>query len=77
MSIPKQKKSDMHLHEYLYKNKIKHEDFARQIGVSRSTLHRIMTGEMDPRLSIVKKIEKATNGEVSAQDIQIKENLDM
>ncbi len=35
-----------------------------------------MTGEMDPRLSIVKKIENATNGEVSAQDIQVQDNLD-
>lgn len=66
-------KKIMNLREYLFRKKIKHEDFAKQIEVSRKTLYSIMNGRMDPRLSVVRRIEKMTHGEVLAQDIQIKE----
>lgn len=65
----------MNLREYLFRKKIKHEDFAKQIEVSRKTLYSIMNGRMDPRLSVVRKIEKMTHGEVLAQDIQVKEPI--
>lgn len=58
----------MDLHEYLYKNDINHVDFSKMIGVSRSTLHRLMTGQWDPPLSILLKIEKVTKDRVKIAD---------
>ena len=59
----------MNLREYLFKKKIKHEDFAKKVGINRSTLHRIMSGISDPSLSLATKIVKATKGQVSYEEI--------
>jgi DNA-binding XRE family transcriptional regulator len=61
----------MHLQQYLFKKKIHLGDFAKSIGVSRKTLYMIVNGKTDPRLSIVRKIEELTHGQVTAKDIEI------
>lgn len=66
----------MHLQQYLFKKKINQEDFARSLGVTRKTLYLILNGKMDPRLSTVRKIEKLTDGEVTANDIEIPTDLE-
>ena len=66
----------MNLREYLFKKKIKHEDFAKKVGVARSTLHRIMIGKSDPSLSLAIKIVNATKGQVTYEEIATPEDLD-
>jgi DNA-binding XRE family transcriptional regulator len=66
----------MNLREYLFKKKIKHEDFAKKLGIARSTLHRVMTGDSDPSLSLATKIVKETKGQVSYEEIVTPEDLD-
>ena len=66
----------MDLNEYLVKYRINHEEFAKKLGMTRKTLYFLTIGKTDPRLSVVRKIEKATNGQVTAADFPIKEELE-
>ncbi|MGK5595633.1 MAG: helix-turn-helix domain-containing protein [Parachlamydiaceae bacterium] len=45
----------MDLDYYLFKNKIKREDFAKTIGINRRTLYHIIKGTGNSRISTVKK----------------------
>lgn len=81
MQHKKQSKKDSEelfsLREYLFKKKIKLDDFAKKVGVNRSTLHRIMKGESDPSLSIAIKIVKATQNKVSYEKLCDIEDLEV
>lgn len=66
----------MNLHEYLRIMKIKREDFAKRLGMTRKSLYYLMEGKADPKLSLVRKIIRETNGKVSYEDIIIEEDLD-
>ena len=67
----------MDLHKYLRMNKIRQVDFAKDMGITQKTLYMLMSGKMDPRLSLIRKIEKATNYEVTSADLLSKEEKDM
>jgi transcriptional regulator with XRE-family HTH domain len=45
------------------------EEFAQKIGVSLMALNRYERGIRQPRLDIAIRIEKATNGEVTVEDL--------
>lgn len=66
----------MHLRKYLFEKKIKHEDFAKKVGINRITLYRIMSGISDPSLSLAIKIVKATKGNVTYEEIASPEDLE-
>jgi transcriptional regulator with XRE-family HTH domain len=57
----------MRLQEYLASNSISRADFAQQIGVSVESVRRYLCGRV-PEPSVMCKIIKATDGEVSAND---------
>lgn len=59
----------MQLLEYLYQNFETPRSFGSKIGVkSPATIYRYIQGTRFPCTRILKKIEKATNGEVTAND---------
>lgn len=58
----------MKLKEYLRANNIRPEDFAKSLGFSRGGVLKWISGERFPRPLIIAKIERATNGEVTAND---------
>jgi len=58
----------MKLKNYLQENQIKPSIFAGQLGVSPSTITRLLKGERTPRIGLVAQIAKATNNAVSFSD---------
>lgn len=58
----------MELNIWLKMNKIKNKDFAKEIGVSPVSLCRWVKNKRSPHIKFLHKIEKITNGEVSARD---------
>lgn len=58
----------MKLSKYLAANKIKPATFARQIKVHRSSVTRFCSGDRKPDLETLEKIDRATNGQVTARD---------
>ena len=68
----------MKLEEYLRFNNIKQHTFAKSLGVSQGHINSMIKGKREPSVSLAKKIEKATNGEVSVVellDIKIPEGI--
>jgi DNA-binding transcriptional regulator YdaS (Cro superfamily) len=59
----------MDLKEYLNDSLIPYSAFARKAGISPSTLDNIIYRHKDMKLSIAMKIEKASNGKVTCQDL--------
>ncbi len=59
----------MLLKEYLTLNKISVCQFSRYTDISLPTLHNIVRGRKDIRLSTAMTIEKATHGKVTCQDL--------
>lgn len=57
------------LASYLDRKKMTYKEFAALCGVSPSYLCRIATGERVPRIDVMRKIEKATKGDVSMKDM--------
>ena len=45
------------------------EEFARKVGISLMSLNRYERGVRQPRLDIALRIERATNGEVTVEDL--------
>ncbi|MBK1859369.1 helix-turn-helix domain-containing protein [Cerasicoccus arenae] len=61
----------MELATYLIENHLTPVEFARAIGVkSRSTIPRYLSGERMPTGAIVRRIETATGGKVTARDLR-------
>lgn len=58
----------MNLRPYLDENKISPAEFAKTIKVEPASVHRYLTGERIPRLEILERIVRATNGTVQAND---------
>jgi transcriptional regulator with XRE-family HTH domain len=58
----------MKLKEYLSTKKIKHTDFAADLGVSQVTVTRYVNGERKPSLSMALKIEDITKRKVRVSD---------
>jgi len=58
----------MKLDTYLSENKIRPTAFAASIGVSPSTITRVLKRERSPGFDLVMKIKAATDGAVAADD---------
>lgn len=59
----------MTLDEYLNKHSIKPLQFAKTAGLrGKATVYRYISGEITPRKENMKRIQLATNGEVTAND---------
>ena len=59
----------MKLKNYLLKNEISQVEFAKRLGLSRSTFHRYMTGTRTMPLTVAVKIEKLTKGKVTCKSL--------
>lgn len=58
----------MTLAEYLKLNELTHDDFARESGVPRPTITRLVKPGARPDWKNIEAIRKATNGKVSPND---------
>lgn len=58
----------MKLADWLRSNKKSDGWLAEQVGRDRSVITRIKNGQIDPPASVVDKIERITNGDVTAAD---------
>lgn len=59
----------MQLTTYLEKKGLTPTDFAKQIGVHRSSVVRFCAGTRRPNLATAARIEKATGGKVTTDDL--------
>ena len=59
----------MTLAEYLDKNNIRREDFAKEIGVSQAYISMLCHRKHDPSLSVIMRIKDATKDAVLAEDL--------
>jgi len=58
----------MKLRDWLEKEGISGNEFARRLGVAKATVSRYATDDRIPRPAILRRIHDETNGEVSAPD---------
>jgi len=65
----------MSLDEYLWRNKISRTDFAKLLGVSRSHLQQILSGNRNASIKLAKKIEEVTQGKVSKEEMLFPEEF--
>ncbi len=56
----------MDLRFYMFKNKLKNQEFCKVIGCDRSILSQIVNGKYVPSKKLAIRIEEATNGNVKA-----------
>jgi plasmid maintenance system antidote protein VapI len=59
----------VNLRDYLYHNRISVTEFAKNIDYSRGHLTSIINGKLRPSKKLARQIEKATNGEVKAEEL--------
>jgi transcriptional regulator with XRE-family HTH domain len=59
----------MNLKDYLYKQRVEYEDFAKVIGVSKGHLQNIISGTRFASRKLCSKIELHTAGEVTLKDL--------
>lgn len=59
----------MQLAEYLFRHRIKQTEFAKRVGVSRVHLGEILRGRRRPSISLARRIEHSTSGEVSKEEL--------
>jgi transcriptional regulator with XRE-family HTH domain len=59
----------MNIRAYLKKSGKTHAEFAKSLGVTRDAVSRWLAKDRYPRRTMVKKIERITNGDVTLQDI--------
>lgn len=64
----------MNLDEYLFRHKISKTEFAKLIGVSRTYIHDIIARRRTPRPPLAKKIEEATRGKVTRNELLFPED---
>ena len=57
------------LKEYLFYKQKSVTDFAKEMMVSRSYMNKIVLGKTNPSRLLAKEIERATNGQVTAEDL--------
>lgn len=58
----------MKLSDYLAERKLKPSQFAGMLGVTPSTLSRILRGHRKPSIALASKIDRETRGMVSVHD---------
>ena len=59
----------MELRDYLHYKRINLKDFASMCGYSRVHMHLVKINQVKPGAKMVRKIEDATNGEVTRYDL--------
>ena len=59
----------MKLGKYLKKQEITQKKFAEMVDVARPLITQIISGTKNPSLFLAKRIEKATNGMVTTDDL--------
>ena len=64
----------MKLDEWLFRNRMKQIDFARLIEISRVHLGEIVRNKRIPSVKIAKKIEQATEGKVTKEELLFPED---
>lgn len=58
----------MKLAQWLKQSGTRRGEFARQIGVTASAVSQLCNDAFQPRLSVLREIEKATDGAVTTRD---------
>lgn len=61
--------SRMTLNQWLAERQMRPAQFAREAKVGPSTIHRILTGERKPGLSLAARIERLTDGKVTCREL--------
>lgn len=56
------------LEQYRSEAKLTRDALAKRAGTSRQTIHRIEVGGQTPSLNMIRKLVKASGGELSADD---------
>lgn len=56
------------LRDYMYHNEIKQRAFAKQVGVTETTLSLVANGKRIPGVQLIQKIADATNWEIEPND---------
>lgn len=59
----------MKLDEYLFRMKTTKKDFAEKVGISRGYLQHLLSGIKSPSVKLAKKIEEATGGKVTKEEL--------
>lgn len=59
----------MDLRRYLFEHRLKIKEFSDLIGCSRVHISGVLHNRRKPSLMMAKAIEKATNGEVTAEEL--------
>lgn len=59
----------MDLREWLFRNRMSVTDFAKQLGVSRNHINRIVNGYGYPGTALAKLIEQYTQGQVTTKEL--------
>ena len=65
----KEEKEIMELREYLFRHRLKVTDFAKKINYGRTYINEIVVGTKKAGRKLAYEIEKATNGEVKADEL--------
>lgn len=60
---------NMNLREYLFINRLSVTEFSEKLEYSRTHLSAIIHGKLKPSKRLAKAIEKATNGDVTIQEV--------
>ena len=60
---------NMNLKEYLFVKKISITEFSNFMGYSRTHMSSIINGHLKPSRFMAKSIERATNGQVKAENV--------
>lgn len=66
----------MNLREWLFRKKKTVTDLAKEINVSRTHLNLISNGIRTPSPELAKRIEQATNGEVTKEELLFPEDYE-
>lgn len=59
----------MKLLDYLKKNKMTQRNLAKKVGVSEVLINYVVHKKQNPSATLIKRIEKATNKEVTFDDL--------
>lgn len=59
----------MDLREYLFRKRITVKEFSETLDYTRTHLSQIINGNRSPSKRLARSIEKATNGEVTAEEL--------
>jgi DNA-binding XRE family transcriptional regulator len=63
----------MKLSDYLKMTRLRQDEFAELVGISKGTLKNILKGKYDVRLSTALRIEKETKGKVKCKDLVLEQ----